>query len=69
MAAVPSLEAWKCGFYSAVDPAKERLIGIVQPREHVLQDAGVDGGVLEELRAAILQLSFLLKARDGDAAL
>ena len=50
-----------------LDAPEERLIGLVEPCQHVLQDVRVDGGVLRECGAEVLQLGFLLEARDGDA--
>jgi hypothetical protein len=66
--AVPALVAREARLLAALHPAEERLIGPVQPRQHVLQHVAVDGGVLREFRPNGLQLGFLLVAGDGDAA-
>src|SRR5262249_4966559 len=50
----------------ALRPAKERLVRLIQSRQRVLQDMGVNGGVRWELSADGLQLRFLLQAREGD---
>jgi hypothetical protein len=66
--AIASLEAGEPRLVSPLDAPEERLIGLVQPREHVLQDVRVDGRVLRKLRAYLLQFHFASKARDGGAA-
>src|SRR5262249_6580706 len=53
---------------SALNPAEEGLIRLVQSRQHVLQHMTMAGGVLPELGADRLQLRFLLESGDGDAA-
>ena len=42
--------------------AKERLVGFVESRQHILQDVAMDGGVPWERSADSLQLCLLLKA-------
>jgi hypothetical protein len=32
----------------ALEPAEERLVGLVQPREHVVQHVAVEGGIVQE---------------------
>jgi hypothetical protein len=32
-------------FFAALDPTEERLVRLIQPRQHVLQDMRVDGGI------------------------
>jgi hypothetical protein len=49
--------------------AEEGLRGRVQAGQHILHDMGVDGGILRERRQHRLQLGFLLRAREADAAL
>src|SRR5262245_36373815 len=51
-----------------LDAEEERLIGLIEPRQRILQDVRVDGRVLWEFCADGLQLGFLLIARDGDTA-
>ena len=59
--------AWRR--FPFTNAAEERLIRLVEPRQHVLQDVAVDGRVFGHRRAQVLQLGFLLVARDGDAPL
>ena len=47
---------------SRLHAAKERLIGLVEPREHILQDVLVDGRVLWKVGADVLEFRFLLIA-------
>lgn len=64
---VAALEAGESWCLSRLYPAKERLIGLVEPRQHILQDVAVNGCVLRECGADVLQLGFLLVAGEGDA--
>jgi hypothetical protein len=66
--AILALEARESGLLAALEPAEERPIRLVQPREHVLQHMAVEGSVLQKRRADILQFGFLLELRDGDLA-
>ncbi len=63
-----SLEAWEAGFLAALYPAKERLVGLVEAGEHVLEDVAVDGSIVRERGAHGLQFGRLVEARDGDMA-
>src|SRR5260221_6015813 len=63
-----SLEAWEAGFLAALYPAKERLVGLVEAGEHILQDMAVDGSIFRERGANGLQFGLLVEARDGDMA-
>jgi hypothetical protein len=47
--AVLALEAREAGFLPALHSAEERLIGLVEPRQHILQDMRVHGGVVREV--------------------
>ncbi len=67
VAAAP-LEAREARLLAVRQAPEERLIRLVQPRQHVLQDVRVDCGVFRELGADHLQLRLLLIARDGDVA-
>jgi hypothetical protein len=60
--AIAALEARKTSSLSPLDATEERLIGLVQTRQHVLQDVAVNGGVFREVGPNILQLRFLLIA-------
>ncbi len=62
MEAVATLEPWEARLLTALDTPKERLIGLVQSRQHVLQDMGMDGRVLWEHLTDRFQLRFLLIA-------
>ncbi len=66
--AIAPFEAREAGLLAALYPPEERLLGLVQPRQHVLQHMAVDRGVLRILRPDGLQLGFLLVAREGDTA-
>src|SRR5262249_8909313 len=61
--AVLALKAGKAGLLSTRRPAEEGVIGLVQPGQHILQHVAVDGAVLRERLAQLLQLGFLLVAR------
>ena len=63
-----ALEAREARLLASRHPPEERLIGPVEPGQHVLQDVAVEGGVLRHVRTDILQLGFLLVARDRDVA-
>jgi hypothetical protein len=62
------LETRETCLLAALHPAEERLVGPLEPREHVLQDVAVDGGVIRERGPDVLQLGFLLVARERDVA-
>src|SRR5216683_3207165 len=66
--AVAALEAWEAGLLAPLHAAEERLVGLVEAGEHILEDVGVDGRVFGERGAHGLQFSFLLKAGDGSVA-
>ena len=54
---------WKRGkpaFSPACIATKERLIRLVEPRQHILQDMRVDGGVLRKRSTDVLEFGFLL---------
>src|SRR5262249_43826543 len=60
--AVPALESWEARFLAPLDATDEGLMRLVQPREYVLQDVGVDGRVLQHRGADVFQFGFLLIA-------
>ena len=60
--AVTPLKARKARLLAIRHPPEERLIGLVEPRQHVLQDVAVEGGVRREVRPDRLQLGFLLSS-------
>ena len=62
MPAVAPLIAGKSRLLARLHPEKERLIRLVQPRQHVLQHMAVEGGVLWHGGAEVLQLRFLAVA-------
>jgi hypothetical protein len=66
--AVAALEARESCFLASLGSPEERLIGLVEPRQHVLQHVGMDGGVVWKRGADVLQFGFLLVARDRDVA-
>src|SRR5258706_14645876 len=66
--AVAPLKARETWLFPPRQTTEERLVRLVQPREHILQDVCVDRSVLREIRPQVLQLCFLLVARDRDAA-
>jgi hypothetical protein len=68
MEAIPPLETREASLLAALHPAEERLIGLVEPGQHILQHMAVDCGVLWELGADGLQFGFLFIAREGDAS-
>ena len=68
MEALAALAAGETSFLASLQAPEERLIRLVQPRQHVLEHRTVEGGVLGQLRAEVLEFSFLLEARDGDMA-
>jgi hypothetical protein len=68
MVAVLALEAREARFLAPFEPAEEGLIGLVEPREHILQHVAVDGGVLGKRGADILEFGVLREPRDGDRA-
>ena len=60
--AVAPLETRKARLLAPLDATEERLIRLIQPRQHVLQDVAVNGRILGELRANVLEFRFLLIA-------
>src|SRR5262249_9271185 len=66
--AVVPFEAWEARLLAPLHPTEEGVIGLVQPRQHILQHVAVDRGVRRELRADDRELGFLLVARDRDVA-
>jgi len=60
--AVSALEAREACLLAALDAAEECLVRLIQPRQHVLQDMGVDRLIFRKLRPDGLELGFLLKA-------
>src|SRR5262249_17996553 len=62
MIAVPALEAGRARLLARLHPAEERLIGAIEADQHVLQDMRVDGSIVWERGAQVLQLGFLLEA-------
>jgi hypothetical protein len=66
--AVAALEAREASLLTPLHAAEEGLVGLIQPRQHVLQHVAVDGGVLGERRPDVLEFRFLLVARDGHVA-
>src|SRR5262249_7252717 len=61
--AITALEAWKAGLLTPLHAAEEHLVGLVEPRQHILEHMAVDGGIVWELGADVLELGFLLVAR------
>jgi hypothetical protein len=61
-----ALEAREPCFLPVLHPPEERLIGLVETGQHVLQHVAVNSRVLRELRADGFQLRFLFKPRDRD---
>src|SRR5262249_52920863 len=61
----PPLEAREAGPLSPLQPPQERLIGLLQAGQDVVEHVAVDGGVLRERCPDRLQLGFPLVARDG----
>jgi hypothetical protein len=51
MEAIATLEAREARLLPALHPPEERLIGPVEPGQHVLEEVRVEGGVLGELCA------------------
>ena len=66
--AVAALEPWETRLLAPLDATKERLVGLIKPGKHILQDVAMDGLVLRHLGANGLEFGFLLVARDRDAA-
>jgi hypothetical protein len=58
---IASLKARKSCLLSRLDPTEERLRGLVEPRQHILQNVRVNRRVLWECRPYLLQLGFLLE--------
>jgi hypothetical protein len=67
--AVAALKTGKATFLAFPHPLKERLIGTVEAGEHILQDMRVDGNILGEGGAHLLEFGLLLIAGEGDATL
>jgi hypothetical protein len=59
--AIRALEAGEACPLAPLDATEERLRGLVQPRQHILQPRAVDRLILRERGAEIFQLGFLLK--------
>ncbi len=51
-----------------LEPAKDRLVRLVEAGQHIRHDMAMDGGVVREVLTEVLQLGFLLIARDTDVA-
>src|SRR5262249_35341745 len=66
--AVAPVEAGRAGRLPLADAAEERLGGVVEPGEHVLQELAVARRRPRPRRAEVLQFGFLPVARGGDAA-
>src|SRR5262249_41998156 len=66
--AIASLEAGEVCLLALLHAAVERLIRLVEARQHVLEHMTVDGRILGEGCPDVLQLGFLLKAGDRQAA-
>jgi hypothetical protein len=64
--ALAAREAGQARLLAALHPSKERLVGPIQSREHVLEHVAEEGSVPGQLRAEGLPLRFLLGARDGN---
>src|SRR5262245_25326591 len=65
--AMAALEAGKARLLAAWKAPEAGLIGLVQPRHHVLQEVRVEGSGVRELRADGLHLGCLLLAEGSDA--
>jgi hypothetical protein len=68
---VVPLEAGEAGLLALTDAAKVIIVGLLEPRHHVLhvlKDARVDGRICRERGADVLQLRFLLVAAKRDMA-
>jgi hypothetical protein len=68
LGAVAPLEAREARLLASLEATEERLIRLVQPRQHVLQDMRVDDGEVGKIGAYFLEFSFLIKPRDGHMA-
>jgi hypothetical protein len=60
------LIARESGSLSTLDTTEERLVGLVQTGQHILQHMAMDGGILWHSGANVLEFGFLLKTRAGD---
>src|SRR5258706_11681823 len=69
MIAVAALEAREGRLFPIGQTAKEGLIGLLQPGQHILQNMAMDGTVLGQVRTQVFQLGFLRIAREGHATL
>src|SRR5258708_1799455 len=69
LVAVPPMQAGETGWLAVRHAPEDGLRGRVQPRQHVVQDLTVEGGVLRQVRAQGFACRFLLRAREGHAAL
>ena len=61
------LLARESGPLSMLDTTEERLVGLVQTRQHIVPHLAMDGGILWQSGAKVLECGFLLKTREGDA--
>src|SRR5215467_10403980 len=66
--AIAALEAGEPRPLTALHAPEERLIRLVQPRQHILQDVAVDVRIGWKLSPDLLHLGFLLEPGDGDVA-
>ena len=55
------LETREARLLASLEATEERLIRLVQPRQHVLQDMRVDDGEVGKIGAYLLEFSFLIK--------
>src|SRR5262249_2662133 len=60
LVAVAALKARKAGCLPRLQASEERLMGLVQSRQHGLQDLTVDGGILRERRVQVRRLGLRL---------
>jgi hypothetical protein len=59
--AAPPLEARESHLLAPLDPLKESLVGLVEARQHILQDMRVDGLAFGERSAEGFEFGFLLE--------
>src|SRR4029077_9909609 len=64
--AVPALEGGEGRPLAPLEATEECLVGLVESREHILEDVEVDRGILWKLCADGLHHGLLLVAREGD---
>src|SRR5262249_42635148 len=65
--ALAPLKPRNAGVLARRHAANEGLRGRVQPSEHVLEHLGLDGGIVREGGASLLEFRLLLRARDPAA--